>query len=86
MAKFTRPFFDGFGNPLLNAIITLRNENGNVIYYTATEIKGISGYVGCYTFSIDVSGKYWIWIQPNALSSAQLIGEFSPELIITDDI
>ncbi len=82
--KWCRPFYDGLGKPLLGATVTLRDENGTIVY-TCTELK-TPGYVGCYSADVSISNNYWIWYQEAGSSVAIKLEKYSPVFIPSDDI
>lgn len=83
--KFTKPFYDGLGNPLIGATVTLRNELGDVTFYTCTEDTD-DGYQGVYSVNVTVTRNYFIWVKPNIYSDAVCIGSWSPMFIPSIDL
>jgi len=79
--RFSKPFYDGLGNPLINAEVSLRDETGNILFYNCTEIRGESGLQGCYYADVIVTRNYWIWVKPNIQSEMVCIGSWSPAFV-----
>ena len=83
--KFCKPFYDGLGNLLKGATVTLRDESGDVIYFTCTEDTD-SGYSGCYGADIDVTRNYYIFVKQLGETNAVCIGNWSPIFIPSQDL